>query len=1090
MSTERIQDGTDRIDSSTAIIGGTQTATVTGAGDVFAPGQTLVLNDTECVIESMISWGSGEAIVYKITINNRPYVFKHYKQSASLSDSAEQVLARIRNNPKDRVVKIIDFGRYNDQDFEIMEYAEGGTLDQYLRENGSMRDIKKLKNIVRMINEGLRQLHGEYRVIYQDLKPENIFFRDANKSSIILADFGISSVIQDDNDKAEVTANVTGLYAAPELARKGNETTVLVTPAVDYFALGITMMELWLGEKPFKDIRPIERDYRIANERVDLPVDMPEDYATIIRGLIKPQQIDRWGNDHIQKWLKGETLTLGGKKASLVYASLRFTDDEYATNPKELAALMDNYPEKGKFFLYSDEIINWLHNAGDVILEKEIENIIKKQYPDNKDTGLYTAILALDPGRPFESKGGKTCKTTEDIADAIMSESAFYMDNLKENDARLYLYLTATEGSQGKNVADNFCKYFSEYSPRRALVLIYLKLQQDHGISIGEKRYLHHEELKQETDYQQIELIKKAVMEKDSPLLVWLSDIFGNSFKSTVAFDKLNIPDQFFLLGLLPFLSYEELSVRSWEAVLQELITTCPGRSDLFETYAAQGLPLTGDPAPINTVVTNFNDLSRQYGADTVFNLIRQLQRLGADINETSNDGTFPLANAVSLGDLQLVEILLEQGANPDFRNEVKTKTAVGGKKYVPLIIAARNGNNDIAELLIKHNADRNSTDENHKSAYNYAVENGNTVLIKLLDPSFGARINHVLMSIKSGFTTGRYLKHIGGWLCDREGKNAKKPNSPNAKKKCIRFVAIFFGLICGAGIAWIAAWLLSLKGFNARWITIGFVPALALVSIVTYNIWRNKKILLIILMLLLAAPGCLLRFSPDYFHILASSVSALVHTGTEKLTSVETAVEPAVVTAIVISDGLNFRAEPSGSGEVIKTLSKDDTLIVTGAETSNGWVPVNHGADSGYVSADYISISEVSETRLAVISSGIFQSGVRFVKEDPTARYIIGGGILALIAVVIGVVRAIKKKNNSQKVTAKDFFVGFIVHLPKVFAAVIVVSAVYSAVTDGMPFFNLILMVGFAILMFAFKIVGWILTAVLLFILLRGHIF
>ena len=1097
MSTDRISgtqgteilnsvQGTERMasDHETAKMNGIQAAAGTGTGDVFAPGQKIVLNGNDCVIESMISWGSGEAIVYKITINNRPCVLKHYKINTPLSDTAKQVLSRIRDNPKDRIVKIIDFGRYNDQDFEIMEYAEGNTLDQYLKDYGAIRDIKKLKTIVKMINEGLRQLHNEYRVIYQDLKPENIYFRDANKSSIILADFGISGVMENANDEAEVTASVTDLYAAPELARKGNQTQVIVTPAVDYFALGITMMELWLGEKPFRDIRPTMRNYLIADERVDLPADMPDDYAAIIRGLVKPQRKDRWGNDQLEKWLKGETLTRSGKKASLVYDSLRFTEDEYAANPRELAALMDTYPEKGKTCLYSDIIKTWLQNAGDVMLFSEIQNIIS-QYPVNRDAGLYTAILALDPGKPFISRGGKTCKTTEDIADAIISESAYYMDDLKKDEARLYLYLAATEGSQGKDVADTFCKYFREYSPKRALVLVHLKLQQDGGISIGEKRYHNPEELKQETDPVQTELIRKAVMEKDSQLLVWLSDIYGDSFKSTAAFDKLNIPDQFFLLGLLPFLSYKELSFRSWEAVLQELINSCPGRSDLFETYAAQGLPLESDPAPINTVVSNFDNLSRQHGSDTVFNLIRLLQKLGADINEISDDGTYPLVNAVNQGNLQLVKTLLEQGANPDLRNEAKAKSASGSKKHVPLIIAAKNGNNDIAEILIKHNADRNRTDENHKSAYNYAVENGNTKLIKLLDPSLMARINHVVMNVKSGFTTGRYLKKITGWLCDRDGKNTKKSNNQNNKKKCVRFIAILFGLICGFGIAWITAWFLSRMGINDHWIGMGFVPALALVSVITYNIWRSKKIFFIILLLLLAVPGCLLRAAPDYFNALVSRVSMAVNTKTEKPVTAE----PAALTAIVTSDGLNFRAEPSGSAEVIKTLKKDDMLIVTGEVTGNGWIPVKHDTDSGYVSADYVSVSESPNT-LPVNISGIVQNVKNILTEYTWAKYAVGGGILAVIAAVTCVVRAKKKKNNLKKVSIKNFFLGLYTVIPKIFAVIMVIAAVYSAVTEGMPLFNLLLMIGIAVLMFAVNIAGWILMIIILFFLFRTFLF
>jgi len=297
---------------------------------------------------------------------------------------------------------------------------------------------------------------------------------------------------------------------------------------------------------------------------------------------------------------------------------------------------MEKYPDIGKTCLYDGIINEWFKKAGNLKLYNEIQNIAS-QYAKDKDAGLYTAILALDPERPFKSRGGKICKTAGDIANAIMAESAYYMDDLKRPNANLYLYLAATESQQGKEAADIFCKYFKEYSPKRALALVCLKLQSDGGITIGSKHYQSPEELKKEKNIAQIDLIKKAVTEKDSTLLVWLSDIYGDNLKSTDGFKNLSIPEQFFMLGLLPFLSYKEFNSNSLSA-LRSLIDTCPGRFDLFEIYAAQGLSLTGQnddkKTPIDYAVCNFSKLSKKHGADTIRNMIRLLCKLGGDENQ------------------------------------------------------------------------------------------------------------------------------------------------------------------------------------------------------------------------------------------------------------------------------------------------------------------------------------------------------------------------------------------------------------------------------------------------------------------------
>lgn len=675
--TARMDAGTDRMDAGTARMDGSQGASQTGGGTIFAEGQTIVLNGNNCVIESLISMGSGEAVVYKIKRDGKHYALKHYKPNMPLSDTAKKVLAKIRDNPKDRVVRIFDFGNYLGQDFEIMEYAEGGTLGEYIKKNGPIRDTR-LKDIVKQINEGLQQLHGYYKIIYQDLKPENVFFKDSTRLQLVLADFGISSVMHDDNEEVEVIASNTDLYAAPELARKGNRTEVIVTPAVDYFALGITMYELWLGEQPFKDIKATTRERRIQNKDVDFNIHLPDDCKALIQGLIDPLPRDRMGNEHVQKWLKGDPLTLDNQKSitvtSTVYEPLKF-GNEFATNPKELAALMQKYPKEGKVCLYNDFITSTLKKAGDVVMYSDIQNVIS-QYGKDQDAGLIAAIYTLDPERPFISRTGNVCKSSEEIADALISDSAHYMDELNKPNASLYIYITITGGSQGKETADTFCNFFKEYPPNRALTLVYLKLQSDNGITIGSKRYISADELKQEKDSAQIELIKKAVMKKDSQLLVWLSDMYNDYLKSTEEFGKQNIPDQFFLLGLLPFLSFRELTGSNGETALQDLIDNYTGRADLFEAYVSQGLPLKGvniglsiKKTPIDYIVYNFSNLCNKHGTDTVFNLIRLLYKLGADINERSNDGSCPFINSLAKDD-KLVKLLLELGADGDFISE------------------------------------------------------------------------------------------------------------------------------------------------------------------------------------------------------------------------------------------------------------------------------------------------------------------------------------------------------------------------------------------------------------------------------------
>jgi hypothetical protein len=172
------------------------------------------------------------------------------------------------------------------------------------------------------------------------------------------------------------------------------------------------------------------------------------------------------------------------------------------------------------------------------------------------------------------------------------------MEELKKPNAQLYLYLAAVEGANGVEVSENFRKYFTEYSPPKALSIICLKLQDDR-IAIGSKKYASVEELTQEKDSSQIGLIKKALMETDSLLLVWLSFLHKDKLPTSDAFIKQPVSGKLFLLGLLPYCVFKEMDPQGWQTnaaeILKGLIDTHPGRADLFEAYAAQGFPLNDE---------------------------------------------------------------------------------------------------------------------------------------------------------------------------------------------------------------------------------------------------------------------------------------------------------------------------------------------------------------------------------------------------------------------------------------------------------------------------------------------------------------
>lgn len=107
---------------------------------------------------------------------------------------------------------------------------------------------------------------------------------------------------------------------------------------------------------------------------------------------------------------------------------------------------------------------------------------------------------------------------------------------------------------------------------------------------------------------------------------------------------------------------------------------------------------------------------------------VRSLLDTGrVDVNTTANDGTTPLIIAASTGDQDMVEVLVEAGADPKLANDdVET----------PLLFAAMYGMNSVAANLIEAGADANAQDSLGRTPWTWAAWGNNESLQSLLKNS------------------------------------------------------------------------------------------------------------------------------------------------------------------------------------------------------------------------------------------------------------------------------------------------------------------------------------------------------------------
>ncbi|KAL0216645.1 hypothetical protein P9112_008829 [Eukaryota sp. TZLM1-RC] len=129
----------------------------------------------------------------------------------------------------------------------ITEYADGGCL---LRDSsiGKVKPLPshRLRNILLQIVSGLQYVHTQ-GIVHHDIKPSNILLiRDSTPRRCVIADFGVSTKRTSDDP----VLRGSPLFIAPECFNNGSIININ-DPAVDVYALGVTLYILAFGQSPW-----------------------------------------------------------------------------------------------------------------------------------------------------------------------------------------------------------------------------------------------------------------------------------------------------------------------------------------------------------------------------------------------------------------------------------------------------------------------------------------------------------------------------------------------------------------------------------------------------------------------------------------------------------------------------------------------------------------------------------------------------------------------------------------------------------------------------------------------------------------------
>jgi hypothetical protein len=458
MATEILNTGTQ------VLSGGTTDGNAIFTGGLLRKGEVI----SGWTVEDKINTISGEADLYIVVKNGGKGIVKYYRSKIK---PKTEILEKLKGLNHPDIVNVFDFGFYNDRFYEIMEYAEGGSLDAR-NTDGSYTYLplseEQTSAVCKEIINSYKTCH-EKGIIHRDIKPANLYYRKAAKlpggkrkgEDIVIGDFGISSIMEEAAVQHKTqTASRTSGYAAPEVL------SGIISPKMDYYALGITLWELQTGKDPFvlengkrRNDAHLIRDTiegRIADDLLSKKPQLSKSMQHLIRGLLVIDPEHRWGYDEVTRHLNGETVPVYEKTKK----SWKFTiGDQECTSLEALgSALVDN-PAIAQKYVFRGLLGAFLE-ADFPSESKKIAEIVEESSANNDYyNGILKAAYLLSPGMQLKVGNGFSVSNLDDILFLLGNAPETMLPLLRDEKSKIYTYLQilgyAREKEEIQNLPDN-----------------------------------------------------------------------------------------------------------------------------------------------------------------------------------------------------------------------------------------------------------------------------------------------------------------------------------------------------------------------------------------------------------------------------------------------------------------------------------------------------------------------------------------------------------------------------------------------------------------------------------------------------------
>ncbi|MEX2665508.1 protein kinase domain-containing protein [Candidatus Uabimicrobium amorphum] len=209
----------------------------------------------------------------------------------------ERFFAEARSMAKlnhENIIKLYDYGEDNGVCFFTMDYIEGQTLDEVLKQKAM--SLKQTVALIEKICQAMHYCHSQ-KIIHRDLKPSNIMIKNGKP---YVMDFGIAKEVSEDGLTKPGSIMGSPHYMSPEQAEGDRKK---IDHRSDIYSLGMILYRCLTGKTGFagdsimKTLMKIMKEDPVAPRQINPRI--PENLEKICLKALEKKRENRYQSMHL-----------------------------------------------------------------------------------------------------------------------------------------------------------------------------------------------------------------------------------------------------------------------------------------------------------------------------------------------------------------------------------------------------------------------------------------------------------------------------------------------------------------------------------------------------------------------------------------------------------------------------------------------------------------------------------------------------------------------------------------------------------------------------------------------------------------------